>query len=291
MTSPKSTAPIHRDAWASHIDAWRSSGLSMKRYCRTHRLSLPTFVRWVNATENPETLLDAAQTTLRARRCRRGVRLSRARRNRAAQAFWAMHVEAMMWSGMSIRTYASALGLSPDSLRRWRNLIDAGEVAFDWRSLLHPSARPQISTSASTGAKADGPESRLTDAKGVDQPAERGPGRRSFTRDEKLAIVKETLQPGATVSEVARGHDIVTSVLFRWRAELGFGKSKPARLAAVQLADAATPSNTGKQISVLEHLLPQPLGMKPFDLPDGRRVFAPAGSDPESVRRHVEAPS
>ena len=38
---------------------------------------------------------------------------------------------------------------------------------------------------------------------------------------------------------------------------------------------------------VLHDLLPAPDGMTAFDLPDGRRVFAPDGSDPEAVRRHV----
>ncbi len=30
-------------------------------------------------------------------------------RNRAVQAFWAMHVEAMNWSEMGVREYAAAL--------------------------------------------------------------------------------------------------------------------------------------------------------------------------------------
>lgn len=34
-------------------------------------------------------------------------------RNRGTQAFWAMHVEAMKWSGMVVREYAAALRLSP----------------------------------------------------------------------------------------------------------------------------------------------------------------------------------
>jgi hypothetical protein len=38
------------------------------------------------------------------------------------------------------------------------------------------------------------------------------------------------------VSQVARARRIVTSVLFRWRAERGFGKSQPANLAAVRIA-------------------------------------------------------
>ena len=38
---------------------------------------------------------------------------------------------------------------------------------------------------------------------------------------------------------------------------------------------------------MLPDLLPVPDGMRTVDLPDGRRVFAPEGADPEAVRRHV----
>ena len=31
---------------------------------------------------------------------------------RAVQAFWAMHVEAMSWSGMSVRDYAAGVAFS-----------------------------------------------------------------------------------------------------------------------------------------------------------------------------------
>jgi hypothetical protein len=37
----------------------------------------------------------------------------------------------------------------------------------------------------------------------------------------------------------------------------------------------------------LHGLLPLPRGVTAIDLPDGRRVFAPEGSDPETVRHHV----
>ncbi|SEO22927.1 hypothetical protein SAMN02990966_01278 [Rhodospirillales bacterium URHD0017] len=37
----------------------------------------------------------------------------------------------------------------------------------------------------------------------------------------------------------------------------------------------------------LQDLLPVPDGMTAVDLPDGRRVFAPAGADPEAVQVHV----
>jgi hypothetical protein len=38
---------------------------------------------------------------------------------------------------------------------------------------------------------------------------------------------------------------------------------------------------------VLQDLMPTPDGMIAIDLNDGRRVFAPIGSDAEAVRRHV----
>lgn len=41
--------------------------------------------------------------------------------------------------------------------------------------------------------------------------------RRRYTDEEKEAIVSESLQPGASVSAVARRHDVTPSLLFKWR--------------------------------------------------------------------------
>jgi hypothetical protein len=59
------------------------------------------------------------------RRPRFGVRTDM--RSRVAQTSWAMRVEALNWSGMSVREYAAALLLSPTSLRKWRDRFDDGE--------------------------------------------------------------------------------------------------------------------------------------------------------------------
>jgi hypothetical protein len=37
----------------------------------------------------------------------------------------------------------------------------------------------------------------------------------------------------------------------------------------------------------LQNLLPVPGGMEVVELADGRKVFAPIGSDPDAVRKHV----
>lgn len=81
---------------------------------------------------------------------------------------------------------------------------------------------------------------------------------------------------------MARAYGIATSVLFRWRAELGLGRKGKVVLAAVRTQSAST-----KDALVLHDLLPMPDGMVAVDLPDGRRVLAPAGTDPEAVRQHV----
>ncbi|CAN0027438.1 unnamed protein product, partial [Phaeothamnion confervicola] len=48
---------------------------------------------------------------------RRRKGLSHIKRSQAVQTFWAMHIEAMVWSGLSIRDYAAGLHLSPYSRR------------------------------------------------------------------------------------------------------------------------------------------------------------------------------
>ena len=77
-------------------------------------------------------------------------------------------------------------------------------------------------------------------------------------------------------------------MLFRWRVQLGYGKEK-VKLATVKLADGPTASNasSGMTATILHDLLPTPDGMAAFELPGGQRIFAPAGADPEAVRRYV----
>ena len=196
-----------------------------------------------------------------------------------------MHVEALNWSGMSVTHYAQALDISTHSLRRWRDLFDAGAVSIDWRSRLHPSALVKISSGASSAAKPPIAETPLTDSPSVEPSYDRRSNRRSFTDEEKLAIVLESEAPGVSAAAICRRHDISTSMVFRWRVQFGFGKEKPAKLATVNVAGKEKAGS--RTALVLHDLLPIPNGMAAVDLPDGRRVFAPAGADPEAVRSHV----
>ncbi len=110
----------------------------------------------------------------------------------------------------------------------------------------------------------------LTNSPKDDPGAAERSNRRIFTDEQKHAIALETEQPGVTVSSVARKHGIVTGLLFRWRVQFGVTQKKRAKLAPVMLVDS-TPAMTA------------------VDLADGRRVFAPVGSDPDIVRARVES--
>src|SRR6516164_7451494 len=205
--------------WAVHMEAWRQSGLARTAYCHHHRLNRRTFDRWMNYLLGKESAAKHAKYLGELRREQRREKQEKALRrrnqnrygvstdvrNRALQAFWAMHVEAMNWSGMGLHEYASAMFLSATSLRIWRDRLADGEVEIDWRAHLHPSARPV----ASTSAKESTSKSSLTDASNDAPTTPATPARRFFSDEQKFAIVMETEQPGATVSGVARKHGIV----------------------------------------------------------------------------------
>lgn len=102
-----------------------SSGMARADYCRRHGLSTETFERWMKhliskeeAREHAKPLQDSRRREQRRQQGKSGKRSQRPRysvrtdtHSRALQAFWAMHVEAMNWSGMGVREYASGLRL------------------------------------------------------------------------------------------------------------------------------------------------------------------------------------
>ena len=53
-------------------------------------------------------------------------------------------------------------------------------------------------------------------------------GRRLWSDDEKRRIVAETFAPGASVSIVARRHDLNANMLFTWRRQIGATTLLPA---------------------------------------------------------------
>jgi len=275
----------HRSFWSVHVEAWRQSGLTRTEYCREQRLTKSTFDRWLKALDAWESLIIKE----RERRRRAKHPLSANKRNKAVQAFWAMHVEALNWSGTTAKDYAVAHHLSVYTLRTWRARLAAEPQLVDWRARLHPSALPQISTGASSATKESGGENVLTSMVAADPARDGRANRRSFTDAEKLVIVMEAEQPGVSAAAVCRRHNIATSMIFRWRVQFGLRESGQAKFAAVRIANGQPGDKPGTADVAfdLQNVLPKPDGMAVVELADGREVFAPVGVDPDTVRKHV----
>jgi hypothetical protein len=277
-----------RSFWSVHVEAWRRTKLSRRKYCMTHGLSVVTFERWhqhLVSSEDVEMRKELLREEKRKKRLRGYLPVKRHWKNKAAQAFWAMHVEALTWSGLSARAYAMSHGISPYSLKKWCHKIEDEAVEIDWRAHLHPSARPQISSGSSSAAKGQEAKQHLTSAVEVEAAKDGRSNRRSFTDAEKLAIVQESVVANTSVAEVCRRHGIVTSMVFRWRVQFGYSRDGKARLAAVSVENDAT--NPSSEPVILHDLIPVPDGMMAVDLGDGRRVFVTLGSNADEVRKQA----
>ena len=78
--------------------------------------------------------------------------------------------------------------------------------------------------------------------------------RRRFSVEQKLAIVRETFEPGRSVSTVARQHDVHANQVFKWRKLYQEGS-----LAAVRTVETVVPASelaaAMKQIRDLQRML------------------------------------
>jgi transposase len=94
------------------------------------------------------------------------------------------------------------------------------------------------------------PSSNVEPIEVLTQPEQRR--RRSV--EEKLAIVRETFEPGATVSGVARRHQVNANQVFAWR-KLYLDGSLSAVSAGEQVVPASDLAEAMKQIRELQRLL------------------------------------
>ena len=103
--------------------------------------------------------------------------------------------------------------------------------------------------------------------------------RRSWSEEEKRRIVAETRQPGASVSVVARRHDVNANQVFAWRRrfrdeERGGGEAC-AFVPVVVPAEARTGEAPGPVVEVPaapDAVVPTPTGRMEIVLAGGRRV-------------------
>jgi transposase-like protein len=274
--------------WSVHVEAWRRSKLTKRKYCGDHGLSVHTFDRWMEhfmGKEAAKLRAELLREERRKKRLQNYLPVKRHWKNKAAQAFWAMHVEALIWSGMSAKAYAMSHNISPYSLKNWAHKIQEEGLEIDWRTHLHPSARSKISSGSSSAAKGDEANHGLTNTSTLEPEQDGRLNRRRFTEDEKRAIAEESATGKESAAEVCRRHGIVTSMLFRWRVQFGYSAGGKVRLVPVSLKSDGGSAST--QPAILHDLIKAPDGMMTVDLGDGRRVFAPVGSDVDEVRRQA----
>jgi transposase len=122
-----------------------------------------------------------------------------------------------------------------------------------------------------------------------------GAGRRNRRRravSEKLAIVRLTMEPGASVAEIARAHGVNANQLFKWRrlferGQLGNGEGRATALLPIAIC------------AEIEHK-PEPIegasveqtsnnGAIHVELPGRANITAEAGADPALLRCVLES--
>jgi transposase len=119
--------------------------------------------------------------------------------------------------------------------------------------------------------------------------------RRQWSRDEKMRIIEETLAPGAKVSEVARKHGIVPSLVFAWRrrarVKLRSEESLPP-LIPVHVVSSA--SNVADEPLIASEPLRLPRsgtkknGLIEIDLGGGKRIRVDAEVDADALGRVLD---
>jgi transposase len=114
-----------------------------------------------------------------------------------------------------------------------------------------------------------------------------GGTRRFRSKQERRRIVEETLKPGASVSQVARAHDVNANQVFYWRklyregqleVEQSSGTLLPVRVANSVLSLRTPTRRQGK---------PKRAGIIDIDLGHAR-VRIEGAADPECVRAALE---
>jgi len=78
--------------------------------------------------------------------------------------------------------------------------------------------------------------------------------RRRYTAEEKVRLVEQTMQPGMTVSAVARLYGVAPSLLFQWRRRMSEGGQEAVR-ADEEVVPLSRVHELEKRIRELERLL------------------------------------
>ena len=84
--------------------------------------------------------------------------------------------------------------------------------------------------------------------------------RRRYTAEEKVRLVEQTMQPGMTVSAVARLYGVAPSLLFQWRRRMSEGGQE-----AVRADEEVVPLSRVRELENLVRELERLLGRKTME--------------------------
>jgi len=138
-------------------------------------------------------------------------------------------------------------------------------------------------------------------AEGTDPSKMSRPGpRRRWSEEEKRRIVAEAEAPGASMSVVARRHDLNANLLFTWRrqfreGERGAGAGSAAFVPAViepaESAETAEPAATAGEDgrAIEERSAARPPGLIEIVLASGHRVIVDKGVSAAALGRVIGA--
>ena len=116
--------------------------------------------------------------------------------------------------------------------------------------------------------------------------------RRRWSNDEKVRLVEETLQPGETVSGVARRYGMAHSVLFTWRRQARQGRlggdAAPALVPVEITPVVASISSREPQLASSPPAQRAMAGIIEIELGGGCRVRVDRDVDAEALQRVLE---
>ena len=107
--------------------------------------------------------------------------------------------------------------------------------------------------------------------------------RRRWSLQGKLRIVEETMQPGVTVSAVARRHGLAPSVVFTWRRLAREGRLGDTGPTFVPVEITPVPAQAPSVASP-----PRRIGLIEIVLGRGRRIRVDRDVDAEALRRVLQ---
>jgi transposase len=107
--------------------------------------------------------------------------------------------------------------------------------------------------------------------------------RRPWSDEEKRQIVAETLAPGASVSIVARRHDLNANMLFTWRRQMGPSALRPAGEAVTFV-----PATITTEAAPTAPPEPPVVGRMEIVLADGDRIIMGKDVDAAALARVVK---